>query len=99
MSSIVIPLIHYRYTFKMEARLVKNVFSASASVEVVGGDPPLLTLRTPSFSHTKGLSVPAIASDLKPGCQLLWDSIPLVGYETVSLVNVVRTLKYSMQHS
>lgn len=99
MFSIVIPLIYFRYTFKVEARLGKNVFSASASVEVVGGDPPLLTLRTPSFSRTEGLSVPATASDLKPGCQLLWDSIPLAGYQTVSLVNVVSTLKYSMQRS
>lgn len=99
MSSIVIPLIYFRYTFKVEARLVNNLFSASASVEVVGGNPPLLTLRTPSFSHQEGLSVPATASDLKPGCQLLWDSIPLAGYQTISLVNVVRTYKYSMQRS
>lgn len=83
----------FRYTFKVEARLVKNVYSAAASVEVVGGDPPLLTLRNPSFSRTEGFSLPATASDLKPGCQLFWHSIPLVGYRTVSLVNVVRTLK------
>lgn len=92
MSSIMIPLVYFRYTFKVEARLLKNVYSASASVEVVGGDPPLLTLRTPSFSRTEGLGLPATASDLKPGCQLLWDSIPLVGYQTFSFVNVVRTL-------
>lgn len=86
------PLFYSRYTFKVVARLGKIVYSASASVEVVEGHPPLLVLRTPSFSPTQGLSLPATASGLEPGCQLSWDSVPLVGYQTVSIGNVVRTL-------
>lgn len=64
--------------------------STTARVILVDGHPPLLTippLSTP-VSHKTPLTIQATAANISQGCLLKWESLSVVGYETISLRNV-----------
>lgn len=64
--------------------------STTARVVLVDGYPPLITI-PPLFtpvSHKTPLTIQATAANISQGCLLKWESLPAVGYETISLENV-----------